>query len=148
MATTRSFRPWLDHISALLVFVGMTALLITVADVFNEHEGWLLLTAMVGMVLGLTLQQRRTPEAFPPVTTPRAIWWLWIVGFIASNIVLPRVAWQGPWLMVMFLIAATIGALTSLVFGHRQQAIQQQYRENDETSGDTPSDTGSTKNIS
>src|SRR5699024_1805676 len=148
MATTRSFRPWLDYIAALLVFGGMTALLITVADVFDGHEGWLLFTGIVGTVLGFTLQQRGIREPLQPGITPRTIWWLLLIGLLASLLVLPRVDWQGPWLVVMFLIAATIGALTSVVFVLRHQAIQQQYHENNEISGGAPSDTGTTKSIS
>lgn len=150
MAAIGTLRPWVGYISTLLVFVGITAMLTTFADVFHEHEGWLFLTGIVGTTLGLILQNRRSPEPLQPVTVtkPRTIWWLWIIGLVASLVVLPRVDWHGPWLVVMFLLVAIIAALTAAVSVHRQQAIQQQYRKNNETSGDASSGTDSTKNIS
>src|SRR5699024_12881340 len=85
---------------------------------------------------GLILQNRRTPEPLQPVsvTKPRAIWWLWVFGYLTSIVVLPRVDWHGPWLVVLFLFVAIIAALRSSVSVHRQQAIREQYCRNNETS--------------
>src|SRR5699024_4256455 len=136
LATTGTSRPWVGYMSPLLLFIGFTALLTTFADVFYEHYGWLLFTGLVSITLGLILQNRRTPEPLQPVsvTKPRTIWWLWVIGYLTSIVVLPRVDWHGPWLVVLFLFVAIIAALSSAVSVHRQQAIREQYCRNNETS--------------
>ncbi|HIW47099.1 MAG TPA: hypothetical protein H9884_09420 [Candidatus Yaniella excrementigallinarum] len=68
------------------------------------------------------------------MTKPRTIWWLWVIGYLTSIVVLPRVDWHGPWLVVLFLFVAIIAALSSAVSVHRQQAIREQYCRNNETS--------------
>lgn len=148
MTTTRPFRSWPDYISALFVFVGTTALLVAHAEVFNDHDVWLLITGIVGLVLGLILRERRTPEPWQPVTAPKAMRWLWLVVLLASLIMLPRIDWRGPWLVVMFLIAVITATLTSVVSMHHQIARQrQEQREINTAAGNIPHDTGSSKNV-
>lgn len=151
MATTRPFRPELHYLARLLIFAGVTTLMFGApapAQASNYGPLWLPTIGFAVFLLGLLVQRFSTPAPLTPVTATPPGWPWFFAAIIAAPWLLGWFDWQEPWLILLALIAATMGVWASFMPVPRQAVIQQQYRENVPVSGDTPSDTASTKNVS
>lgn len=134
MSATRPYRPGLDHLARLLMFVGL-AILLAGFPLFSLEQGfqiWWLVAAFGLWILGTVAQRFSTPVPLETVSTPPG--WPWM--FLAI-VVIPMLArwidWHWPWAWLLIIFAVAVSGWASYLPEHRRQEIAKQYRSRDET---------------
>ena len=135
MSATRPYRPGLDHLARLLMFIGLASLLAGF-PLFSQHQTsgaiWWLVAAFCLWILGIVAQRFSTPIPLEQIPTPPGWYWMFF-----SIVVLPMVGtwvdWQGPWIAVPIIFGVVIGGWASYLREHRRQEVAKQYRNRDES---------------
>lgn len=144
MATARPFRPGLHYLARLLIFAGITTLIIgapAAAQTSNYQALWQPVIGLAIFLFGLVVQRFSAPVPLAPVTATPPGWPWFFTAVIVAPWLLGWFDWHGPWFLLLALIAATMGAWASFMPVYRRTAIHQQYRET------TASGTASTETV-
>lgn len=130
MSTPRPFRPALDHVARLLMFMGIASLLAgfpLLSRNQNPEATLWLVAAFCLWILGFVAQRFSTPVPLEPVPTPPGWHWMFF-----SIVLLPMIGtwfdWNGPWVWIPVVFAVTVGGWAAYLPEHRRRIIIEQYQ--------------------
>lgn len=126
---TRPWRPWLDHIARLLLFVGVWALIVGAPTLSDTAAGrWWLLTALGLCGIGLLAQRLSTPKPLKPFTMPPG--WIWLLfTILVLPLALAWFEWEWPWTWLLVVVAAVVACWAAYLPEQRRQVILRQYQQ-------------------